>query len=90
MSLRSSSQQPLLYTSNAISSSVQLSPSLRVCNLHAVPPGHVSDVFNPVSFINYGFMVVCYLFEKDTYAYLGVLSCVLEVDKLKHESCGSM
>ena len=45
MSLRSSSQQPpgVQYMSNAIGSNRESNPSRRICNLRAVPLGHVAN-----------------------------------------------
>ena len=40
MSLRSSSQQPPVYMSNAIGSRRESNPSRRICHLRAVPLGH--------------------------------------------------
>ena len=44
MSLRSSSQQLPGIMSNAIGSSRESNPSRRICNLRAVPLGHVADM----------------------------------------------
>ena len=44
MSLRSSSQQFPLHTSNAIGSSRELNPSHWICHLRVVLLGHVADL----------------------------------------------
>ena len=43
MSLRSSNQHPPVYMLNAIGFSHESNPARRICNLGAVPLGHVAD-----------------------------------------------